>query len=207
MSRRKAVSFVQQHHHTAHSGRRNERTEELPLFLFARRRAEPITDFQVGDKRACDGQSRTNHAAHNQRSHHTARAFQTDAHHHDRGQNQRHQRHSRHGVRADDGDGVGGDGRKEEGNDRHERNRDECLEDVAVHHTKPEEQERDNQRHNRGNGDELKRQVFLRALGISRNVAAAAFHLLRSQSDSTLDNAPRLDDSDDTSHCNATDAN
>ena len=207
MSRRKTVGFVQQHHHTAHSGRRNERSKELPLLLFARRRAEPITDFQVGDKRTCHSQCRADHTAHNQRSHHTARAFQTDANHHDRSQNQRHQRHSRHGIRADDGDGVGRDGRKEECDDRNERNCDECLEYIAVHHTEPEEQERDDQRHNRGNGDELKRQVFLGALRVRRNVAAAALHLLRSQSDSTLDDAPRLDDSDDTSHCDATDAN
>ena len=206
LSRREAVGFVQQHHHTAHSGRRNERTEEFPLFLLAGRGAEPIADFQVSDKGARHGQSRADHAAHNQRSHHAARALQSDAHHHHRGQNQRHQRHTRHGIRAHNGNGIGCHCSKEERDERHHDDGHQRMEHITVHHAKPEEQERDENRDDRSDGDELKREVALGALRAALALLAA-LHFLRRQSHGTLDDAPRLDDADDAGHCDAADAN
>ena len=94
---------------------------------------QPVAYFQVGDKASGRRERGADHTAHNQCSHHACRAFQADAHHDDRSQDEGHQRHAGHGVAADNRNGVGRDRSEEEGNDGYENHTGEREEQVAFH--------------------------------------------------------------------------
>ena len=175
------------------------------MLLLARRGAEPITNLEVGDERASHREGGADHASHDESGEHATGTTQSDGHHDHRGEDERHERHATHGVGAHDGDGVGGYGGEEEGDERHEHDAYEGEEHVAIHHAKPEEDERDDDGEDGGDADESEREVTLGALGHCR-VGLSAFHLLGSQSDGALDDAPRLDDADDARHGDASDA-
>ncbi len=202
---RETIGLVEHNHHTDNSSCADDGTQELPRLLLSGSSTEPVTNLQVGDEATCHRQRRANHAAHDQRCEHARRTFQTYSHHDDRSKDQRHQRHTRDGVAAYDSDGVGCHSSEEEGDDGHEENADDSKEQVALHHTKPEEDEGDEQRHDGADGDDLERDVALRTLHGSCCIALA-FELFRSETDGSFDDAPTLDDADDTGHGNTPDA-
>ena len=72
--------LVQHEHHAADGCSSDGDTRELPDFLLLRRRADPISDFQVGHERACDGQRGADDSADDQRRRHTGIALQADGH-------------------------------------------------------------------------------------------------------------------------------
>ena len=75
-----------------------------------------------------------------------------------------------------------------------------------MHHIEIEEQQHQYQGDDGTDADDFHGEVALCALHFIGN-ALLATNLLHSQSDCTLDDAPRLDDADDTCHGNATDTN
>ena len=200
-SRGKAVGLVQQHHDTTYSGCADQCAKELPSFLFLRLCATPVTDFQVGDERTCHRKGSAYDTTHDEGCHHTTRAFQSYAYHHDRGEDESHQRHTANGVGAHNSNGIGCNGGEKEGNDSREDNGYKGKEQIAVHDTKPEEEEGEDKRQRGCNGNELEGQVLLYCA--LRFCCRTRF---RCQSNGTLDNTPRLDDADDTSHSDGSNA-
>ena len=75
-----------------------------------------------------------------------------------------------------------------------------------MHYAQPEEHESDYQSCDRCDANKLKRQVAFCSLRCHRSTLSA-FHLLGSQSHGILDDAPRTDDANDTSHGDTTDTN
>lgn len=75
---------------------------------------------------------------------------------------------------------------------------------VALHHIEVEEENNQQQRDDGTDGDNLHGDVSLCAFHTGFHVGLTS-HFLGSQSYGTLDDAPRLDNADDTCHGNATD--
>ena len=79
------------------------------------------------------------------------------------------------------------------------------MEEIEVHHAQIEEEEGHDKRGDAPEGDDLERDVALRADDFVLS-AAFPFHLTGRQSDGALDDAPRLHDADDARHGDAADA-
>ena len=101
---RVSVSLGQQHDDCAYRQSGNERAHELESLLFIRRRADPVTDFQIGDEAAGHGKCRTDDAAHHQCRDDARAALQPDRGEDKGGENQRHHRHAGDRVGAHCGD-------------------------------------------------------------------------------------------------------
>ena len=76
---------------------------------------------------------------------------------------------------------------------------------VALHHIKIEKQENQNQRNSRTYNNNFHGKVALGTLQIAFHIRLPA-HLFGCQSHSTLNDAPGLDDADDTGHGNTANA-
>ena len=79
------------------------------------------------------------------------------------------------------------------------------MQKVEIHHPKEEEGIDDQQGQHAANGDNLKRDVALRALHLSR-VRTLALHLMGGQRYGAANDAPALHDADDAGHGDGADA-
>ena len=201
----KAISLVEHDHHADHRSCADEGAKKLPSLLLARCGAQPVTDLQVGDETAGHAQRRADHTTHDECGEHAAGTTQSYGYHHHTGKDQRHQCHTAHRVTAHNGDGVGCHRGEEESDDGDEQDAHDGKEQIAVHHAQPEEEERDGDDGDAANSDDLERDVALRALHGRRGVALA-LHLFGSETNSTFDDSPALDDADDAGHGDAADA-
>ena len=172
--------------------------------MFAGRRAEPVADLQVGDEAAGHREGRADHAADDQRGGHAGRAAQSDAHQHQRREDQRHECHARYGVRADDGDGVGRNGREEEGDDEDDHETRDRLH-PAVEQAEVEEDEDRDERGDEDRQDALHRDVALRALGRFGSLLPAS-EFRDGEAHGLADDLRLADDADDAGHGDAADA-
>lgn len=185
----KTVCLIEDNHDTTHGSSRNQRTEELPCLLLLRCGSEPIADLEVSDESASHRESRADHAAHDKRSHHTARAFQSHSHEHHRSKDKRHERHARHRVGAHDGNGICSNSSEEEGDASHEQDAHNGEEQIALHNAEPEEEECYDERNDGTYSNNLERDVALCADGLFA-IILTTLHLFGSQRHSTLDDAP-----------------
>ena len=195
----KSIGLVEQHHHTCNGSCADDGTHEFEGLLFLWRSAEPITNLQVGDERACHGECCAYDTAHEQCRQHAGVTLQSYGHHHYRRKNQCHQRHSRHRIAADDGDGVGCYGSEEKGYGSHKDYGYRGVEKIEVHYSEEEESVGDEKGSYGAYGNDLERDV---ALGADNLLVAGsfAFHLTGSKPHGTLDDSPALDDADDSGH-------
>ena len=127
------------------------------------------------------------------------RAFQTNGNKDHTGNDKCHQGHTRYGVTTHDSDSVSGYGSKQEGDNQHDEEGDNRLHQV-VDNADVEEHEGDQQGCQQGKHEHLHRDVTLVTLHLLTLALLLALEGLSSQSSGTLDNAPRLDDADDTAH-------
>ena len=205
LSAGKSIGLVEHNHHATHGSGRHDGAQKLPTLLLDGGGTQPIANLQVGDEAACHGESGTYDTAHHQGCHHAAGALKADSHHDDRSQDEGHQRHARYRIGTHNGDGVGCYGSEKEGDDSHQHNGRQRMEQVALHHVKVEKEGHQQQCEDGADGNDLHREIALRTLHGSQ-VARLAPHLLGCQSDSTFDDAPRLDDADDAGHGDTTNA-
>ena len=201
-----AIGLVEYHDDAGHGCRADECAKELPCLLFSRSAAEPVAYLQVGDEAACHAQGCADHAAHDESSHHTARAAQTYGYHDDGGHDECHQSHAADGICADDGDGVGCHGGEEESNDAHDKNGNNAEYPVAAHHIKVEEEESEHKSQDDAEGDESHRKVLLRARSLDLFDVFLAFELSSGQRNGFDNNAPALHNADDAGHRDAANA-
>ena len=188
LSAGESIRIVQYHDDAAYGSCRNQCAKELPAFLLLGCATQPVTDFQVGDETSGHGQCGADHATHYQGSHHTRGTFQAHGHHDDGSQDQGHQGHARYRVRTDDGDGIGRHGGEEEGDSRYQQDGYYSMQNVALHHVEIEEEYHEQQGEQRTEGDDFHGQVFLCAFHAFFGLFS--FHLIGSQADRTLDDAP-----------------
>ena len=103
--------------------------------------AQPVADFQVGDKTSGRGEGGADYSAHNQCGHHASRTFQADGHHDDGSQDEGHQCHAGYGVAADNRNGVGRNRSEEKSDNGYEKHSGEREEQVAFHDPEIEKQQ------------------------------------------------------------------
>ena len=200
---RETIGFVQDNHHTAYGCRAYQRPQEFPGLLLGRCCTKPVTDFQIRNEAACHTQRCADYTADDHSSHHAATTLHTYGYKHYRSDNQRHQRHAAHGVTAHDGDSVRRHGGEEECNDRHHDPCHQCLYKV-MQHAYPEEDEHHYQSHAYGQSQKLHAEVFLGAEGSLSYLFAFLAELLLDQPYCAGDDAPVLDDTQQTCHCDST---
>ena len=78
------------------------------------------------------------------------------------------------------------------------------MDDISLHDIEVEEQHDQNQRKDRADSDDFHRKITLCTHDILFYIAFTA-HFFGSQSDGTLDDSPRTDNTDDTCHGNTAD--
>ena len=113
--------------------------------------------------------------------------------------------HARNRVRTHDGNGVGGYRCKEEGDTGHDHKGHGGLQQV-VDDSQIEEEEGDNQGKHDGDYDKFHREVALSAGHLSFGITLFPRELFRGQTQSTFDDTPRADNTDDTGHGDTADA-
>ena len=166
---------------------------------------EPITYLEVCDEAPCHRKSRTYHSADDGSSHHSRSPFETDGNHYHRRQYERHQRHTRHGISTHDGYGICRHGSKQKSYHCHYEYTHYCVPNIEIDDADKEKDECYQQSYPHTDGDNLHREVSLRAFYRHRRRFAFAFHLGGSQPYGTAYYAPRPYDTDDTCHSNAAD--
>ena len=198
-----AVSLVQDHDDTAHSGCADQDAQELECFLVLGRAAQPVADFQVGDEGTGTGEGGADYATHDEGSHHAAGSLQTHQYHDDGRKDERHECHATDGVTAHNGNGVGCHGGEKESDDSHNENAHDGEQQIASHHVEVEEEGRDDNSEQRAAGNNLHGEV---ALGASHLFGhGASFEYFAYEGERTADDAPAFHHTDNAGHGDAAD--
>ena len=167
-------------------------------------RTQPVTDLEVGDHATSHRQGGADHTTNHHRCHDATCAIQTDSDEDAAGDDQGHQGHTAHRVATHDSDSVGRHRSEQESDDNNNNKCHDGLHQV-VDDTEIEEHEGHQQCGCQCEHQNLHGDVALCALDLGL-VLGVSTEGLTSQTGSTLDDAPRLDDAQDTAHGDATDA-